>query len=344
MFYRCAASLQGSCVCHRLQLLLCRVRGECGRSACSCRSDAVGAGLTRSGLPCVEDACRQVRVWCSWSSSAHLSVCASRRLREPVCGVAFTGAGLLPVELVEGVSTLLAAPLLLGCFVCRVASLVECCDTCLWLLSAWCWLVVSSGEAEVHRLVALCSGEVFPEPFVVVLSLRCAVGLAGVFWRVFPERCLGGYGGGSPRTYLRCFYSSACCSVLSDSLCCLVIGLCILVKVLPRIAHCHFWWRFFLGVLCVCFGPPLCCPCGLKCVVWLGCILARFSQDGSWRFWWRFSPKLLRVVLVVTALSLCRDELSLLLVGLSVLQSAWALFRLLCGCAFLWWLARWYPR
>ncbi|MQM00462.1 hypothetical protein Taro_033196 [Colocasia esculenta] len=32
------------------------------------------------------------------------------------------------------------------CFVCRVASLVERCDTCLWLLSAWCRLVVSSGE------------------------------------------------------------------------------------------------------------------------------------------------------------------------------------------------------
>ncbi|MQL77270.1 hypothetical protein Taro_009676 [Colocasia esculenta] len=28
----------------------------------------------------------------------------SRRLREPACGVAFTGAGLLPVNLVEGES------------------------------------------------------------------------------------------------------------------------------------------------------------------------------------------------------------------------------------------------
>ncbi|MQM09077.1 hypothetical protein Taro_041942 [Colocasia esculenta] len=32
------------------------------------------------------------------------------------------------------------------CFVCHVAPLVECCNTCLWLLSALCWLVVSSGE------------------------------------------------------------------------------------------------------------------------------------------------------------------------------------------------------
>ncbi|MQL74243.1 hypothetical protein Taro_006599 [Colocasia esculenta] len=76
-----------------LQSLLCRVRGECGRSACSCRNGAVGAGLADSGLPCVEDACEPVQVRCSWSSSAHLSVCASRRLREPECGVAFTGAG-----------------------------------------------------------------------------------------------------------------------------------------------------------------------------------------------------------------------------------------------------------
>ncbi|MQL79629.1 hypothetical protein Taro_012078 [Colocasia esculenta] len=102
-----------------------------------------------------------------------------------------------------------------------------CCDTAL--------------EVEVHRLVALCSGEVFPEPFAVVLSLRCAVGLAGAFWRVFPERCLGGSGGGSPRACLRCFYSSACCSVLSDGLCCLVVGLCILVKSA---------WALLVEVLC----------------------------------------------------------------------------------------------
>ncbi|MQL86395.1 hypothetical protein Taro_018920 [Colocasia esculenta] len=67
------------------------------------------------------------------------------------------------------------------------------------------------------------------------------------------------------------------------------LGLCILVKVLPKIALCHFWRRFFPGVLCVRFGPPLCCPCGLKCAVRLGCILVRFSQDGSWRFLVEFS-------------------------------------------------------
>ncbi|MQM06037.1 hypothetical protein Taro_038855 [Colocasia esculenta] len=88
--------------------------------------------------------------------------------------------------------------------------------------------------------------------------------------------------------------ASTCCSVLSDDPCCLVIGLCILVNVLPRIILCRFWRRFFPGVLCVHFGPPLCCPYGSKCAVWLGYVLVMFSQDGSWRFWWRFSPRLLR--------------------------------------------------
>ncbi|MQL73417.1 hypothetical protein Taro_005767 [Colocasia esculenta] len=84
-------------------------------------------------------------------------------------------------------------------------------------------------------------------------SLRCAVGWAGAFWRIFPERCLGVSGGGSPRTGLRCFYSPACCSVLSDGPCCLVVGivhsgegssqdrpLSLLVEVLPRSALCSF--------------------------------------------------------------------------------------------------------
>ncbi|MQL82144.1 hypothetical protein Taro_014606 [Colocasia esculenta] len=38
-------------------------------------------------------------------------------------------------------------------------------------------------------------------------------------------------------------------------------------RVLPRIALCRFWRRFFPRVLGVCFGLQLCCPYGLKCVV-----------------------------------------------------------------------------
>ncbi|MQL93876.1 hypothetical protein Taro_026517, partial [Colocasia esculenta] len=122
-----------------------------------------------------------------------------------------------------------------------------------------------------------------------------------------------------------------------------LFGLCVLVKALPRISLCHFWQRFFPGVFCICFGPPLCCPCGSKCPVWLGCVLVRFSQDVSWHFWWRFSPKLLRNVLIIVALSLFRDELLLLPVGLSVLQSAWAfLVKVLCPWLCVW-LLHWPP-
>ncbi|MQM11442.1 hypothetical protein Taro_044349, partial [Colocasia esculenta] len=107
------------------------------------------------------------------------------------------------------------------------------------------------------RTVCCCPGESFSQDCfalvhaIVVLpqSLRCAVGLAAAFWQVFPERCLGCSGGGSYRTSSCCFCSSACCSVLSDGLGCSIIGLCILVKVLPRIALCRFRWMFFLGVL-----------------------------------------------------------------------------------------------
>ncbi|MQM14623.1 hypothetical protein Taro_047554 [Colocasia esculenta] len=77
-----------------------------------------------------------VDVRCSWSSLAHLSVCAMRWLREPACCVAFTDARLLPVEPVEGVTALLATPLLLGCV--------------LSLLRVW-------PHVPVHRC-ALCSG------------------------------------------------------------------------------------------------------------------------------------------------------------------------------------------
>ncbi|MQL87118.1 hypothetical protein Taro_019650 [Colocasia esculenta] len=142
---------------------------------------------------------------------------------------------------------------------------------------AWCWLVVSSGEV-LSEFFSVGSGGNFPKPFAVLLN-----GALVVLVEVLPGPV--------------CFCSAACCSVLSVGLSCLVVGLCILVKVLPMIALCRFWRRFFLGVLCVHFGPPLCCPYGSKCAVWLGCVLERFSQDGSWHFWWRFSPKLLRVVL-----------------------------------------------
>ncbi|MQL95426.1 hypothetical protein Taro_028095 [Colocasia esculenta] len=47
--------------------------------------------------------------------SLRIRVGVSRRLSDPVCGVAFTGAGLWSAKLVEGVLALLAVPSLLGC-------------------------------------------------------------------------------------------------------------------------------------------------------------------------------------------------------------------------------------
>ncbi|MQM16209.1 hypothetical protein Taro_049163 [Colocasia esculenta] len=102
------------CAAGGLQLLLCCMLGECGRLVCSCRGGAVGGGLASSGLPRVEDDCRQVQ------------------------------------------------------------------------------------------------------------GLRYVVVLASAFWCIFLELCLGGSGGSSPRTCLRCFYSSACYGVLSEVLCRLV--------------------------------------------------------------------------------------------------------------------------
>ncbi|MQL89244.1 hypothetical protein Taro_021819, partial [Colocasia esculenta] len=85
--------------------------------------------------------------------SLRIRVGVSRRLREPTCGVAFTGAGLLPVDPVEVGIHARAKQMLL----CRVALLVERCDTCLWLLLALCWLVVNSGEV-LPELFSIGSG------------------------------------------------------------------------------------------------------------------------------------------------------------------------------------------
>ncbi|MQM19235.1 hypothetical protein Taro_052235 [Colocasia esculenta] len=247
------------CAAGGLQLLLCRERGECGRSACSCRGGAVGGGLASSGLPCVEDDCRQVQVRCSSSSSVYLGVCVPLWLKGPACGVAFTGAGLLPVELVEGVLALLVVPLLLG-----AASGFE---VCCWF--GWCVLV------GFPRTVPWWFWWRFSQDRLALLLL------AGVF-----------------SLMVRVGWS---------------FRFCVLVKVPPRITLCRFWQRFFPGVFCARFGPPLCCPCGSKCAIWLGCILVRFSQDVSGRFWWRFSLKLPCVCFGGRcSLSLYRDELSLL--------------------------------
>ncbi|MQM20911.1 hypothetical protein Taro_053941 [Colocasia esculenta] len=69
-------------------------------------------------------------------------------------------------------------------FVCRVAPLVERCDTCLWLLPALCWLVVNSGEVLPEFLsVGSGGGEVFPRTvlcsFLVVAVLPSGLRFPG---------------------------------------------------------------------------------------------------------------------------------------------------------------------
>ncbi|MQL71812.1 hypothetical protein Taro_004121 [Colocasia esculenta] len=155
-------------------------------------------------------------------------------------------------------------------------------ESCVWPdLGWWSWrhvvlfrcLVVSQNRCCCSALVSVVA-TVLPQG----LRYAASVGLAGAFWRVFPERRVGGSGGGSPRTGLCCFCSFAYCSVLYDGPCCLVIWVVrVLVKVLPRIALCRLWRRFFPEVLCVHFGPLLCCPCDSKCAVWLGYVLVRDS-------------------------------------------------------------------
>ncbi|MQM06898.1 hypothetical protein Taro_039730 [Colocasia esculenta] len=79
------------------------------------------------------------------------------------------------------------------CSVCRVASLVELYDTCLWLLSAWCWLVVSSSEVLLEFFSVGSGGsEGFFQDYSMLVSavamlpqgLRYVIDLAGAFWLV----------------------------------------------------------------------------------------------------------------------------------------------------------------
>ncbi|MQL99720.1 hypothetical protein Taro_032446 [Colocasia esculenta] len=129
-----------------------------------------------AGCAYYERGCWFARAAVEFVVGLRVRVGVSRRLREPTCGVAFTGAGLWSAE-----------------------PLVERCDTYLWLLSALCWLVVNSGEVlpeffsvgssgsevEVHRLDALCSGDVFPDRLAIVLvrlALRTAPGLTVPWW------------------------------------------------------------------------------------------------------------------------------------------------------------------
>ncbi|MQM01722.1 hypothetical protein Taro_034482 [Colocasia esculenta] len=146
------------------------------------------------------------------------SVAVVAGLREPTCGVAFTSAGLWSAELVE-VGIFARAKQML---VCRVTPLVECYDTCLWLLSALCWLVVNSSEVLPEFFSVGSGGIVWLVAIASPSKLRvevCCYCVGRCVLVGFPERCLGGSGGGSPRTCLRSHFvdsgkgSSQECSV-----------------------------------------------------------------------------------------------------------------------------------
>ncbi|MQM17460.1 hypothetical protein Taro_050432 [Colocasia esculenta] len=84
--------------------------------------------------------------------------------------------------------------------VCCVALLVEHCYTYLWLLSALCWIVVNSGEFLPEFFSVGSGGRLFRACFcqlVCYLKVEvccCCVGRCVLVG--FPERCLGGSGGG----------------------------------------------------------------------------------------------------------------------------------------------------
>ncbi|MQL99345.1 hypothetical protein Taro_032067 [Colocasia esculenta] len=84
-----------------------------------------------AGCACYEHGCWFFRAAVGFVFILRVCVGVSRRLREPMCGVAFTGAGLLSVEPVEGVC-LLVVPLLrciawLPCVLVRFPRTVYCC-------------------------------------------------------------------------------------------------------------------------------------------------------------------------------------------------------------------------
>ncbi|MQL95428.1 hypothetical protein Taro_028097, partial [Colocasia esculenta] len=79
-----------------------------------------------------------------------IRVGVSRRLSEPACGVAFTGAGLWSVELVDGVLALLDVPVLLECVLVGCPPVV---GLCVWpcVLVHRCALC-STQSASLHEL------------------------------------------------------------------------------------------------------------------------------------------------------------------------------------------------
>ncbi|MQM16828.1 hypothetical protein Taro_049790, partial [Colocasia esculenta] len=129
-----------------------------------------------AGCACCERGCGFARAAVRFVLGLHVLVGVSRRLREPMCGMAFTGAGLWSAEPVEGVLALLAVPLLFGFGVFArarqmlISSLLVLVEVrfpqnCVVLVSGCCGVAL---WVEAYRLAPAfwCS---FLELFVVVL-------------------------------------------------------------------------------------------------------------------------------------------------------------------------------
>ncbi|MQL78405.1 hypothetical protein Taro_010839, partial [Colocasia esculenta] len=104
---------------------------------------------------------------------------SERELQESVAAVAGCSCyecGHLSASLLE----------LSRCFVCCVAPLVERCNTCLWLLSALCWLVVNSGEVLPEFFFIGSGGKLF---VVLLLGWTVACSLLVYLWSR-PVACL----------------------------------------------------------------------------------------------------------------------------------------------------------
>ncbi|MQL72512.1 hypothetical protein Taro_004836, partial [Colocasia esculenta] len=127
-----------------------------------------------AGYACFEHGCWFARAVFGFVVVLRIRVGVSQRLREPTCGVAFTGARLWSAEPVEGVLALLTLVVNSG----EVFS--EFFSAGFWwnggFLSLWDYFF------EVHRLLSLCSGDGFPERFAVVLN-----GAFVVLVKVLPE-------------------------------------------------------------------------------------------------------------------------------------------------------------
>ncbi|MQL92880.1 hypothetical protein Taro_025514 [Colocasia esculenta] len=118
------------------------------------------------GCACCERGCCFARTAVGFVCGLRIRVGVSRRLREPTCGVAFTGAGLWSVEPVDGVLALLVVPFLLlrwWDFVCPQDREVGFVSHALWalqdggLVSAMgVWLVVLLWKCQSRLLVVPC--------------------------------------------------------------------------------------------------------------------------------------------------------------------------------------------